>query len=118
MDRRSFLRKTGAAAAAAVALPLGVHKLVEGKPPPTATPVRAPADPLGDPLAPYTKQRYQLGWKFQDPRTGEQYGAVLIADADAPLDAIGDIISRQMAETLVEVVGSRRTMALARSLKA
>lgn len=114
MDRRHFLRKAGAAAAAAVTLPLGVHKLVEGMPPPDAQVLRAPIDPyaaLGPP-----KKRWELGWKFQDPRTQQQYGAVLIADADVPIEVLGDFVARQMAETIVEVVGQRRALALAKSM--
>lgn len=118
MDRRSFLKKTGAAAAAAVALPLGVQKLIEGTAPTQATLINTPRDPLANQPLPPPNKRYQLGWKFQDPRTREQYGTVLIADADVPIEVLGDLISRQMAEAIVEVVGQRRALALARSLKA
>ena len=115
MDRRSFLKKTGTAAAAAVALPIGVTKLIEGMPPTEASVIREPLDPYGDPLRP--KVRQEIGWKFAVPGTKDQYGAVLIADKDVPVEALADFIAHQMAETLYEVIGHRRTLALARKMK-
>jgi hypothetical protein len=117
MKRRDFLRKAPIAAAA-LALPAGVAKLIEGIPPDQATVVRAPMDPYAYPRTP--KQRWEVGWKFvatPDPTTkADQFGAVLITDTDVPIEALGDIIARQMAETLVEVIGKRRSLALAKRM--
>lgn len=114
MDRRSFLKKAPLAAVA-LALPSGVQRLVEGTPPAQATVLRG-----GDPLAPHPpfreKQRWELGWKAQIGK--DQYGAVLITDVDVPAEAIAEVMNRQLAETIVEVVGNRRALAIARRIKA
>lgn len=114
MHRRELLKKIGLgmAAAPALMLPIGVQKLVEGSSPPSAKLTMENSDPL----LPF--MQHHVGWKWQNPFNKEQYGAAIYYDDGAPGEVIADIMKHQMAETIVEVVGNRRALAMAKRMLA